>query len=98
MAKHKIAVFIKSYYPSQELKCSGQIVIGLNEIGIPTKLVTIKNSQLNDYKPPFNIIAVSNARLLNTGFWKNLHEDTIIAYFDMGDQKIYKAIKKSKKS
>jgi glycosyltransferase involved in cell wall biosynthesis len=76
----KLTVFFHAYLPMHETKDNGQIPLGLNQIGIETKLVTLAKEELSDHKPGFPLIQISPNDFNSKSFWLNDNSDVVLAY------------------
>jgi len=73
----KSVIFFGGYMPLLETKDPGQIPIGLNEIGINTSLITLKQKELLNYNSPFPLIQIQSLNEIGNAVQPF---DTVIVY------------------
>jgi hypothetical protein len=76
----KLTVFFDGYSPEHEIKDPGQIILGLQEIGIETELLTLSKKILTNYKPNFPMVQASWDELRDEQFWLKNDSDVVLAY------------------
>lgn len=75
----RVGVFFQEFEPYHLTKELGQIVLGLNEIGVDAELVTLEKSSLVAHlELPLRIIRPEQAR--DVAFWRSSGYDTVLAY------------------
>ncbi len=76
----KISVFCDYYRPFDENKDSGQIPLGLLDIGADSGVYTITKPELQNYMPPFNFTQATLKEYYTSEFWAKQDSEFIFLY------------------
>jgi glycosyltransferase involved in cell wall biosynthesis len=80
----KISLFFDQFQPYHGDKDPGQIPLGLIENGTSADVITVKKTELANYKPEFRITQKTPDELESEQFWSELDTDAILAYTWLG--------------
>lgn len=79
----RIGVYFDRYEPAWEVKDPGQIVLGLNDLGVEAELITVEKPSLRGYQQiPLRFVQAGEAS--RPEYWRSTPYDVVIIYTWLG--------------